>query len=343
MTARVPPAADRPVGESDTAGRGGAGVATERVVVARRWTGLGDCLVSSAAAWRYAHVTGRTLVADWRGSTYLPDGGNAFDRVFDAPTSLAGVPFRAGDDVGERCPPGPYWPPGWTRERIDQAGSHGESGQTALAVRQIDAGHDVDQSVVVFDGCLSAAAPSLEQCRSIFRDLRPRPQLTAAVRSFAEARLRPRPVLAVHVRHGNGGDIMGHGPHWARPHRTLVDLLRLTQAAQRRLADATGADPCVLVCTDSPEVQAAFTTVVPGAVVRPKVLRPVGSGELHRGPGAERGLVDAAVEMMLLAEADVLVRFPAGSFFSTWGAVLKRAPPVAVADLVPEGFGAAVC
>jgi hypothetical protein len=321
----------------------GIGVATPRVVVARRWTGLGDCLISLAAAWRYAHATRRALVADWRGSTYLPDGGNAFDRVFDARRSLTGVPFLAGDDVGERCPPGPYWPAGWTRERIERAGSNGESGQTPLAVRHIHAGHDVDQPVVVFDGCLAAAAPSLDELRAVFRALRPRPHLAAAARSFAEARLRPRPVLAVHVRHGNGGDIMGHGPHWERPHRTLVDLLHVTQAARHRLADATGADPSVLLCTDSPEVQAAFTTIVAGVVVRPKALRPAGSGELHRGPGAERGLADAAVEMLLLAEADVLVRFPARSFFSTWGAVLKRTPPVAVADLAPEGFGATIC
>ena len=97
----------------------------DRFVIARRWTGLGDCIVSLSAAWAFAGATGRTLVVDWRGSAYLPDG-NVFDRVFAPGPELAGVPLVSGDDLPDLVTGRRTWPSGWTVERLAHSPVVGE-------------------------------------------------------------------------------------------------------------------------------------------------------------------------------------------------------------------------
>ena len=70
-----------------------------RYVLARRWSGLGDCLVSLLAAHRYAKATGRALVVDWRHSSYAPPERNLFALVFEPPGVWDGVPVLAGRNV----------------------------------------------------------------------------------------------------------------------------------------------------------------------------------------------------------------------------------------------------
>lgn len=320
------------------------GAGTERLVVARRWTGLGDCLISLTAAWRYARCTGRTLVADWRYSTYRrASGANAFDVVFAGTDRLAGVPFRSGDDVGDLYADGPFWPDAWSTERLADASRLGELPGMEHVVERIRANEDVDARVVVFDRCLADVAPSVEESREVLAALQPSSVIGDEVATFASERLARGPVLAVHVRHGNGGDVMGHASHWERPGWTSFQLLGVVERARRRLAEQYGREPRVLLCTDSPEVEAVFRTAVRTLVVRRKTHRPAGSGELHRAGDEDfAGLLDAATEMFLLARADVLVRFPSASYFSHWAATMKCPPPIDVEGIVASGFGASV-
>jgi len=68
---------------------------------------------------------------------------------------------------------------------------------------------------------------------------------------------------------------------------------------------------------------------VPGVIWRSKLFCKPGEGELHRSRDASLGRDDALVELLLLAECDALIRYPPGSFFSFYAAVMKppRVPP----------------
>ncbi len=64
----------------------------ERSVGVLRRAGLGDVLLGTAAAWRYAAATGRTLRLDWRHSRYASAPTNLFSEVFQPMSHWRGVP-----------------------------------------------------------------------------------------------------------------------------------------------------------------------------------------------------------------------------------------------------------
>lgn len=302
--------------------------AERRHVVARRWTGLGDCLVSLLAAHRYAKATGRSLLVDWRHSRYASPGRNLFADLFGAPPFWDGVPTIADQRVTGFDHRGPYWPGGWSAAALHRPPVDGERGDTRAAIDLILGGTDVAEPVVVFDGCIAPAVPDLEVRRRLLGALRVRDDLLAAVRAYARERFADRPVVGVHVRHGNGGDIGQHARYWTRPGEALLAIAGVARRAMESLRQARGGTPAAFLSTDSPDVESAMRRLVPGLEVRPKSFRPSGAGELHLWAGAAAGLDDALTEMLLLAEVDVLVRYPPGSYFSVWGETMKRpAPP----------------
>ncbi|HXJ82299.1 MAG TPA: nodulation protein NodZ [Candidatus Methylomirabilis sp.] len=300
----------------------------DRLVVAKRNSGLGDCLVSLLAAWRFARATGRTLVADWRFSPYAHwSKVNLLAEAFQPPAALDGVPFLGDYRVNELRPAGPFHPPDWDAttlhvySRVDHRRSMAEQ---EAAVRLILSGEDVPAPVVVFDGCLVEALPDAETCRRLLTQLPPVPTVADRVEAFAAEHFGARPIVGLHVRHGNGGGVMDLAAFWADPPAALARIVAVTEAATRALASVTGTDPLLFLCTDSTDIEAAF----PHALTRRKFFREPGAGELHNWPLAFVTRNDALVEMLLLGRTDVLVRCPRGSFFSFYGAIMKRRAPV---------------
>ena len=319
----------------------------DRVVISKRWTGLGDCLGSLLAAWWYARATRRTLVADWRFSAYAPDPRtNVFASVFEPDRVLAGVPFLGDDSVNDLALSGPFHPPTWNADTVHRpwARREQESGaEREQAATLIARGEDVSAPVVVFDGSLNGAAGSERDWRVVLSDLRPRAVISGAVADFAAAHFAGQPVVAVHARRGNGGFLGNHAAYWSDVPAALGRIVTATREATRALATATGTEPAVLLCTDNGPVEGALRSALPQAFVRPKAFPPQGTGDLHLGVEAPASLMDAAVEMLLLAHADVLVRFPPESLFSLWGATMKRPSPLPVRTPVPPDFRPAVC
>jgi len=321
-----------------------------RMVISKRWTGLGDCLVSLLAAWRFAHATGRALVADWRRSCYVNDPRtNVFGLVFEPAPVVAGVPFLGDDTINDLVLAGPFHPATWHAATVSKHWTrHGleDRAEREAAVALVASGADVEAPVVVFDGCLNDAVPSHEACRRVLGALRPRARIAEAVAAFEERYLVGRPIVAVHVRHGNGGNIGAHARYWASPPAALGRVIGATLWAVRAMRSEAGVDPVVFVCTDSRPVEALLQQALPGVVTRPKTFRPPGAGELHLWDRRLTSLMDATVEMLLLARSDVLVRFPPGSFFSFWGVVMKRpprVPPDAHGQRVTPGPWPTVC
>ena len=195
----------------------------------------------------------------------------------------------------------------------------------AAAVTLIRDANDVAAPTVIFDACINDGIISLTDARRFLSALRPVTHVAAQVTAFRDVHLRSGPAIGLHVRHGNGGDIMGHAPYWASFDTAIARCQRAIDKARGQI----GKDAVVLLCTDSSDVQSALIRRVPGVICRNKLFRKSGEGELHHWRGASLGRDDALVELLLLAECDALIRYPPGSFFSFYAAVMKpsRMPP----------------
>ena len=288
-----------------------------RYIISTRRTGLGDRLVSLGAAWRFARGSGRILVADWRFSAYSPDTrANLFTLCFEGASDLAGVPFIGDDSVGSLGLPGN---PGRT---VLEAVRHRLTGCRRLSLeeaeRLLTGGRDIDGRGLLLDSCIADGSTPVEESRAFLSALRPVPRIASAVAAFRGG-LGEGPVIGLHIRHGNGGDVMDHGRFWS----SFQPAIARCVAAVRHARTQFGPAAIVLLCTDSAEVEHAIKESVTGVVTRKKIYRDPGDGELHLWRGAFLVRDDAMIEMLLLAECDALIRYPPRSFFSFYAAVMK--------------------
>jgi len=301
-------------------------------------TGLGDRLICLAAAWLYARTTGRTLVIDWRfGHLSRDRRTNAFAICFQNSSHLAGVPIVGDDRVTRLKLPVPRFPFIWNNPALLERPMRRPNDLIELdrraAVSLIHDNRDRPEPVVVFDTCINDGLVRLEDAREFFQALEPIQPVGEAIAEFQRQKFQNGPVVGLHIRHGNGGDTMGHARHWVSFDDAIARCLRCVGLARERL----GQEAPVFLCTDSSEVEAAVTAQVPDVFTRPKRFRQPGAGELHRAGGAWAGRNDALVEMFLLGRTQALIRYPPGSFFSLYGAVMKQrieAPPATLHELL---------
>jgi len=233
--------------------------------------------------------------------------------------------------------PRPIYPPAWeqgnliTSPWLVSPDSFPDERDKAVAL--IRSGVDLEAATIVFNGCINDGIISFADARSCLEALRPVKKIREAVDSYHKVYLRSAPLIGLHVRHGNGGDIMGHASSWQSFHTAIERCKRAVEFAR----DRVGANAAVFLCADSADVETEIRTNISGVICRPKPYRPSGAGELHRGGAAAARLDDALIEMLLLARCNILIRYPAGSFFSFYAAVMKptTAPsPATVRDLL---------
>jgi hypothetical protein len=320
-------------------------VMPDRYVLSMRGAGLGDLLVSLCAAWRFARMTHRTLVADWRHSFYTAASNtNLFPFCFEPEPQIAGVPFIANDAIQQMCWPYPRHPFKWNDERILQQPflrpqvSESDRDEALALIRS---GTDVVSPTVVFDACLSGGVTCWREARTFFEALQPVQYLVDQAATFRKAYLPPGPSIGLHVRCGNGGDIGTHEPYW-QVFAKAIDRCRTAVNMVRTQLDH---DATVLLCTDNVEVQRVLVDLLPNVVCRQKAFRGPGTGEStasnsrtrpqaltpalgDRWHDTEQERDNSLVEMLLLAQCDALIRYPPSSFFSFYPAVMKpwRAP-----------------
>lgn len=286
-------------------------------------TGLGDRLVCLGAAWLFARNTGRTLIADWRFGWNTPKSGrNTFALCFESSDDLAGVPFVGDDSVAAIHLPLPRYPPFWNNN-VMLAAPFFRPPDTIFpdrdaAVEMIRARGDVDAPTVIFDACVNDGLVSLADSKTFLSALRPATGLSTMVAAFRDEYLGDGPIIGLHMRHGNGAPT-GHAHYW-RSFQASIDRCERAVYVAR---DEVGRDAQVLLCTDSLEVESAIRTRIPGVISRAKVFRRPGDGELHVWRGSDRVREDAMVEMLLLAKSSALIRYPPGSFFTFYAAVMK--------------------
>ena len=200
-----------------------------RYVLSLRRAGLGDRLICFAAAYKYARDVNRTLVVDWRKSNYggrnrglfglrRRDHENLFLSCFEPLSSIGSVPIIAADDFDTGVLPRPVFPRPWEHgglmSRPWSAPPDGFAGDRERAVALIRSGEDRPERTVIFSACVNDGIVLAREARTILSALRPVAGVAKQVESFAEQNHFADGVIGVHVRHGNGGDIMGHAKFW---------------------------------------------------------------------------------------------------------------------------------
>ncbi len=312
-----------------------------RYVVSLRPTGLGDRLICLVGAWIFARNTGRTLIVDWRGSLYSREQReNIFSLCFANTDDLAGVPLIVADDADAHSLPRPVFPDHWDRDDLPAEPWRGPK-EDSFDLRDqqiavIRSGADIAAPTVVLNTCINDGVSSFADAHRCLEALKPVPAIAAAVEDFYRDELAGRPVIGLHIRHGNGGNILAHGRYWRSFGQGIDRCRQAVMTARARI----GAEAPVFLCTDSLKVEIAIRKVIPNVVTRAKAFRPPGRGELQYGPAAHAGLEDALAEMLLLARCNVLIRYPPASFFSFLAAVLKPSamPDVEAVETLAQPF-----
>jgi len=307
-----------------------------RYVLSIRMSGLGDRLICLGAAWLFARNTGRTLIADWRYGSYGGDPKDTmFPLCFEPVPELAGVAFVGDGQVASVHLPRPRHPAFWNNDILLTVPylrpSNTIFADRDAAVALIRNGQDVAAPTVVFDACVNDGLVSLADSWTFLSALRPVAHITQKVAAFRKEYLGAGPVIGLHMRHGNGAET-GHARYWQSFQASIDRCERAVRLARERV----GRDAPVLLCTDSSEVEQAARRQIRGVISRAKVFRQPGDGELHEGRHSGQVRDDAMVEMLLLAESGALIRYPPGSFFTFYAAVMRRwqgPPPQTAYDL----------
>jgi hypothetical protein len=315
-----------------------------RFVVSRRTAGLGDCLISLCGAWHYARQTGRTLVIDWRWSRYVRERNkNAFAVFFEPLTEVEGVPVISDDSVATLKYPSPIYSRHAKKKGLKRllgqiahnlietklpfVFNYQKAAADELAI--IRSAQDVVEPTIIFRCCLPAFPMAHEAHALFLAHLKPQKAIQDEIDRYARENFAGRKVIAVHVRHGNGGNILNHRKHWLDESRALDEICHKIQSAQAEL----GGDRLVFLCTDSRKVLEFIRSRVPNVMAREKYFRPDNRGELHARKtisarnGSDSGR-EALIEMFLLARCDALLCYPEGSYFSyyarTCGSGVRR-------------------
>lgn len=135
-------------------------LAARRYVISKRSAGLGDSLVSLTSAWRYAKMTRRTLIVDWRFSCYSNDPTtNVFPLLFHPVSEIDGVPVWCDQSIEHHSFPGPFYPPEWNSENVHAKKVNPSLLLTDVLSRRINMAKDIGAPSVVFHGCMWASPP----------------------------------------------------------------------------------------------------------------------------------------------------------------------------------------
>jgi hypothetical protein len=179
----------------------------------------------------------------------------------------------------------------------------------------------------VYESCVCWPLNYKILARHVLQEVRPIPEIEDEIKTYA-CRNFTGNMIGVHVRYGNQGDIMDHEVFW-KDEKSAVD--RICAAIELAL-EKFGSNSGLFLSTDTASIETKLLDRFPRAFVRPKHFRADGTGELHHLKCAassdaaamfEMGS-DAIIDMFLLAECGVIIRFPPGSFFSHYASVFKR-------------------
>jgi hypothetical protein len=307
------------------------------------FSGLGACLSLLVPCWKYALKTGRTLIIDWRGNPYTrrdPEK-NLFSLLFEQPDpSEIGVSYIADDSINDLQMPQPI------------LGPAGAIPQESGAVHKLPVGGlDVTVMRKIIAGCVDVNFPtvmpslktpffladkfgpmglhrpkvfSFREAQRLYQSLKLKPQWAAMVSEFYQSHMADRPVIGVHIRHGNG-EGKQRDLFRSREIQDIASFIEtLTDKIRRYASSRFGKKYTVFLCTDSDEVVSAmepcFTSLVSRSIWRPEPGEGIDFDHAYkRSDGGIGAAVDALVDMQLLAKCDVV-------FMTRWSSFASHVP-----------------
>jgi len=272
---------------------------------------VGSNLASLAGALWLAKSLGRGLVVDWRGMSQLAEAQlNYFTEFFATPAAFDGVPTA-------------YAPASAVPDYSSTSDAEWVEPAEARALGLKERPPRSDRIVLETYHGLDRLHPGPESerlrlLRSFYCELRPAPEIEAAIDDWWGEHLDGRFVVGVNVRTGNG-HYFRRGERYAsrvdvallqRRSRILRVLERACRDRLRRLPRPLRETAAVFYATDSEEMSAWLSTL-PGSITRRRVFPPPGTGDTYafeNDPFARRAsVVETVIDMFLLARCDALV------------------------------------
>ena len=298
----------------------------DRYVIARYPNaGIGDHLSCLLSSWWYANQTGRKLIIDWRGSRFNKDKStNGFNALFALPKIVGGVEIIVNNEANNLTPEGPYYWPKWTKDKLCKAAHVPHTKEEIRSMHTlVMSGHDRKEPVVVFNQHLPLPKEKTE-LRPLLEKIIFEKNAAARAENFLNSFTERKPLVGVHIRHGNGENIGWRSVYWLDG----IDLIRQTirneknnihQSRQtgkfkdsmpesitankfnsrterrmyrkiKRIAEKFKfenykTEPRIILFTDAPHVLANLQKVIPDAIQYRGFSLPYGSGPLHQIAG----------------------------------------------------------
>jgi hypothetical protein len=286
-------------------------------------SGIGSNLLSLAGAVWLAGRLGRSVVVDWRATSFLKDPArNYFTEFLEAVPEIQGVPvLYAGarsapeDPEDERRVFEPHDVPGLLYDRpelppfVVLTSFHG--------FERIDRG--------------SNEAERHRRLKDFYRSIRPRADVAQAIAAFWDTELRDRFVVGLNISTGNGEYAKGQHYHgrvditfWEHEKRFLSRIRLAFRRAVRALPRYLRDDARLFFATDSYPMHNLLAQL-PAAATRRTFFPPPGVGRVY-GDYADQGYSDAeaaqdtVADMLMLARCNAFVR-NTGSVFNTYALV----------------------
>jgi len=304
-------------------------------VVARRNAGLGDNLLATAHAWYYAQQTGRDLEISWAPSMYFADKSiNSFGTFFKVPKKINDVDviynpkIKFRDRLYRRLPffPAKYFLPTILGESVHKLLKNKAPGvfkkmtgtRRQWLMKIIEEGKPFNKEVLVFNTHFNFLEP--EKIKPFFDALELMPKYQEKVDEFRKKHFKGKKVIGVHVRYYDKNlPYSNHTPYWLKPDESFEHIKSELQKIIKKLDTE---DYVIYLATDNEIVFKYFKQNIDKLVVYNKAFQNITfTASLHHKV-EENSYEDDLIEMFLLADSNVLYRYPpSGSWFSFYGSL----------------------
>lgn len=304
-------------------------------VTCYRNSGLGDNLLQAATAWCYAKNTNRSLFINWTNSVYLKDKSeNAFFTFFDVPDTILGVKILKIKKLGFL---GRIISIGvlntiiivWCEFIIQKLSKSQDNIFNKLRIKYFKhfATHEnliahqntrLNQKVVFFRSCLFNFS---EEVRPFFDSIKPNSFLANEIENFKLEHFANKKVIGLHIRYYNKNLVKSnHTQFWTNEEKSL-DLI--DEKLRGAISMVGENDFVIFLSSDSilpvDFIKSNFTNVV---MYTKKFGKDI-SKELHQELPVETANA-SIIEMFLLAESDILIRYPPNSWFSYYASLYAQ-------------------
>jgi hypothetical protein len=299
------------------------------------YSALGCMLLVLLPCWKYAKATKRILVIDWRGNSYarrIPNK-NLFPLLFQIPNKNdLGVSCIADDTINYLALPQPIFAPAgrfinengeqdmltiktYNRDQIKIVLEKQKEIKNPTIIPSVNAafvlannhgpisffGNKVNQNVIY----------SMDDAKQLYRAIKPLPKWKRIADDFAADQFSDRPILGVHIRHGNGeGDFRDHFKKRSIDNMDkFIDVMvrKIKHYGQQHFND----DYTLLLCTDSvlviDAVKPHFSHFSTRLIWRPEPGAGLDFDVMYKDVRGLQSAINALIDMLLLAKCDTVL------------------------------------